>query len=161
MLRVSPSFGGRQQNPTSSMRMLTPVVRLQCRYDDVVLIGGVVIHMTLINQSVGVGMEYTVATQEGAGEAVVHLVVDGSVGLGLDLAPATAEKMGLVVVGVAEAGLAATAGVAKGDVVVAVNASRVAAVAAAEAVRMVADAAATGAVTLTLWRKTVVFGFPA
>lgn len=119
------------------------------------------IDMTLINQSVGVGMDYTVANQESAGEAVVvHLVVDGSVGLGFELAPATVEKKGLVVVGVAEAGLAATAGVTAGDVVVAVNGVPVATVAAAEAVQMVAAAAATGAVALTL-SHPIVFGFPA
>lgn len=111
-------------------------------------------------------MEFTISTAGAAaaffpppGEALVQLSVDGSTGLGFEVAPATADGNGLVVVGVAETGLASKAGICKGDVVSAVNGASVTGVAAAKAVQALAIAAATGAVSLTLVHPVGVFEF--
>lgn len=140
--------------------------------------GGVTIELTLIGKEGGGGggggkngaadddvaaMDYTVSSPGGssAGTVNVQLKVDGSVGLGLEVAPATADGNGLVVVSVASGGLAASAGMFKGDVVAAVNGTSIVAVGAAQAVRLMAVGAATGAVTLTLSHPVGIFGFAA
>ena len=65
----------------------------------------------------------------------------------------------LVVVGVAECGLASKAGIVLGDVVSAVDGASIAGVPAGRAVRAIAIGAATGVITLTLTHPVGVYAF--